>query len=71
MNELDGALKEVRGDSLTNLQSDLNLYADIRRMFDDIAGRLRDMNALSPDQHEGSGFTELIRQIRAQVEFRD
>ncbi|SPE33589.1 Tir protein (fragment) [Candidatus Sulfopaludibacter sp. SbA6] len=28
---------------------------------------MRDMNALSPDQHEGSGFEELIRRIRAQV----
>jgi hypothetical protein len=71
IHELNEALKEVRGDSLTNLQSDLNLYADIRRMIDNIASHLRDMNALSPDQHEGSGFAELIRQIRAQVGSKD
>jgi hypothetical protein len=65
--QLDEALKTVRGDNLTKLQEDLNVYADIRRLFDGIADTLRDMNALTPDQHEGSGFEELIRRIRAQV----
>jgi len=65
--ELDEALKTVRGDNLVKLQEDLNVYAEIRRLFDDIAGTLRDMNALTPDQHEGSGFDELIRRIRAQL----
>jgi len=65
--ELDAALKTVRGDSLAKLQEDLNLYAEIRRLFDGITETLRDMNALSPDQHEGSGFEGLIRRIRALV----
>jgi internalin A len=65
--ELDDALKTVRGDTLTKLQEDLNVYAEIRRLFDGIAGTLRDMNALTPDEHEGSGFEELIRRIRAQL----
>jgi internalin A len=64
--ELDEALKTVRGDSLKNLQEDLTTYAEIRRLFDNILNTLRDMNALTPDQHEGSGFEELIRRIRAQ-----
>lgn len=65
--ELDEALKTVRGDNLTKLQEDLNVYAEIRRLFDGIADTLRDMNALTPDQHEGSGFEELIGRIRAQL----
>lgn len=65
--ELDEALKTVRGDNLTKLQEDLNLYSEIRRLFDDITNTLRDMNALTPDQHEESGFEELIRRIRAQL----
>jgi hypothetical protein len=65
--ELDEALKTVRGDNLTKLQEDLNLYSEIRRLFDGITDTLRDMNALTPDQHEGSGFEELIRRIRAQL----
>jgi len=65
--ELDEALKTVRGDNLTKLQEDLNIYSEIRRLFDGIADTLRDMNALTPDQHEGSGFEELIRRVRAQL----
>lgn len=65
--ELDEALKTVRGDNLTQLQEDLNLYSEIRRLLDGITDTLRDMNALTPEQHEGSGFEELIRRIRAQL----
>jgi hypothetical protein len=65
--KLDAGLKRVRGDNLTNLHKELDLYSEIRRMFDTITDTLRDMNALTPDQHEGSGFEELIRRIRAQT----
>ena len=65
--ELDEALKTVRGDNLTKLQEDLNLYAEIRRLFDRITDTLRDMNALTADLHEASGFEELTRRILAQV----
>lgn len=65
--EFEAALKTVGANNLTKLQEDLNVYAEIRRLFDGIADTLRDMNALTPDQHEGSGFDELIRRIRAQL----
>ncbi|HKR13915.1 MAG TPA: COR domain-containing protein [Pyrinomonadaceae bacterium] len=65
--ELEEALKEVQADYLTNLHEDRDLYSEIRRLFDGITGSLRDMNALTPDQHEGSNFDELIRRIRAQL----
>jgi internalin A len=65
--ELDEALKTVRADNLTKLHEDLDVYAEIRRLFDGITDTLRDMNALTPDQHEGAGFDELIRRIRAQL----
>lgn len=66
--ELDEALKTVRGDNLQALQEDLNVYAEIRRLFDGIAGTLRDMNALAPDQHTDSEFGEMIKRIRAQID---
>jgi hypothetical protein len=65
--ELDEALKTVRGDNVTKLQEDLNLYAEIRRLFDRITDTLRDMNALTADLLEASGFEELTRRILAQV----
>ena len=67
IHELDEALKSVRGDNLNNLQEDLNLYSEIRRLFDRITDTLRDMNALTPEQHEGAGFDELIRRIKSQL----
>lgn len=65
--ELDEALKTLRQDNLKNLHENLNLYTEIRRLFDDIVGTLRDMNALSPDQHMDSQFDVLIQRIRAQI----
>jgi len=65
--ELDAALKTVRGDNLSELQADLTLYSEIRRLFDRIADTLRDMNALTLDEHEGSGFDALISRIRARM----
>lgn len=67
IHKFDTALRGVRGDNLTNLQEELNVYAEIRQLFDGISNTLRDMNALTPDQHEGSNFDELIRRIRAQL----
>ena len=65
--ELAEALKSVSGDNLTNLQAELNTYSEIRRLFDGIADTLKDMNALTPTQHEDSAFDELIRRVRAQL----
>lgn len=67
IHELDEALKSVRGDNLNNLQEDLNLYSEIRRLFDRITDTLRDMNALTPEQHQGAGFDELICRIKSQL----
>lgn len=65
--ELDEALKAVRGDNLLKIQEDRNLYSEIRRLFDRIAHTLRDMNALTPENHEASNFQELIDRVLAQV----
>jgi internalin A len=67
INELDKALKTVRGDNLSKLQEDLTLYSEIRRQFDGIADTLRDMNSLTPEMHQNTNFEELIRRIRAQL----
>jgi hypothetical protein len=63
----DKAPKTVRGGTLTTLRDELNLYSEIRRLFDRIADRLRDMNPLSVELRETSGFGESTRRILAQV----
>ena len=67
INDLDEALKSLRGQDLSNLQQDLNLYGEIRRSFDNISNTLRDMNALTPAMHQGSNFEQLISGIQAQM----
>jgi hypothetical protein len=41
---------------------------EIRRLFDGISDTLRDMNALTPEQHQGNGFDELIDRILVQLD---
>lgn len=65
--ELDEALKTVRSDNLVKLQENLNIYSKIRGMFDDIAETLRDMNALTTEQHQDSDFDQLIKKIQAKL----
>jgi internalin A len=65
---LDEALKTVSGANLTKLQDDLNLYAEIRRLFDGIVDTLRDFNALTADQQRASDFEELTELIRKQLQ---
>jgi internalin A len=67
MQALEDALKTVKGTHLTKTQQTLNEYADFRRLLDSIADTLRDMNALTPERHEASGFDELIRRVREQL----
>lgn len=65
--KLDKSLKKIRGDNTSKLHEALTLYAEIRRSFDSITDTLRDMNALTPDQHEGTDFEALIARIKAQL----
>jgi hypothetical protein len=58
--QLDADLKTLHSDNLKNLQEDVTNYADISRMFDNIAGTSRDMNA-------STDFDELISRIRALI----
>lgn len=65
--KLDGALKKVHSANMTDSHAALDLWVEIRQLFNSIAGTLRDMNALTPEQHEGTGFEELIRRVLAQT----
>ena len=65
--ELNAALKDVDGENLKHLQADLTLYAEIRRLLDGITGTLKDLNALSLDEHETTAFEELIHRVRTQL----
>lgn len=42
-------------------------YRDIRRIIDEIIAILRDMNTLTPEMHEKSGYNELIKAIDEKI----
>ena len=47
------------------IREDLDLYTRIRATIASIADTLRDMNALTLDQHEKSNFEELYRKLES------
>ena len=65
--DLDAELKRVRGDNLARLQAKLTEYSEFRRLFDDLSDTLRDMHALSPEEHAESGYAALLAAVRAQL----
>ena len=69
--ELNDALTNVGRENLDKLHGDLELYAEIRRLIDGIVDTLHDMNALTPDLHEGTRFEEMIQRILAQINVKD
>lgn len=66
--ELNEALKEVDAENLDGIHEDLDLYSKIRTTVAGIMDILRDMNALTPEQHRGSDFQALFDAIRRHVE---
>lgn len=51
--ELDGEMKGVSGEFLQGIREELDLFAKIRGTIAGIVDILGDMNALTPEQHQG------------------
>lgn len=66
--ELDEAIRKAR--TLANVQrftEELSDYQAIRNTVDELTFILKDMNTLTPEMHERSGFAELFKQIEAKL----
>jgi hypothetical protein len=64
--KLNKAIKKVSDLSNTKrFTSDLDKYTRIRANFVDLIGLLSDMNTLTPEIHEASGFATLISAVEA------
>ncbi len=62
--QLDHAIKEIKVmTNLSGITADLDKYANIRASFDNLTDLLSDMNALTPELQEASGFSTLINAI--------
>ncbi|MEU6373515.1 TIR domain-containing protein [Streptomyces sp. NPDC046909] len=66
--ELDEALKSVSAAHLHGFREDMDLYTEIRAQLPRLADVLRDMNALTPDQHRAAGFSVIFEAVMARLE---
>ncbi len=66
--KLDAELKTVKGRKVKALQETLNLYAEVRDLFDTLSDTLADMNAMSPAALAGDGFKPLIEALLERLE---
>jgi len=67
ISELDDALKSVSAANLQGLREDIDNYARIRNTIAALTDTLRNMNTLTPEIHERSGFTELLAAIERKL----
>ena len=64
---LDEKMKTVSGENLNGIREELDLFAKIRSTIAGIVQTLADMNALTPEQHQGSNFQELERALKIRL----
>jgi GTPase SAR1 family protein len=64
---LDAKMKTVSGANLEGIREELDLFAKIRATIAGIVQTLADMNALTPQQHQGSNFQELERALKVRL----
>jgi hypothetical protein len=65
--ELDEAMKSVGSAKLQGFREDIDLYTDIRNTIAGLTDTLKDMNALSPEEHRQSGFAALIEAVERKM----
>ncbi|MGW3123835.1 WD40 domain-containing protein [Streptomyces sp. NPDC001107] len=65
--ELDEALRSVSAANLHGFREDMDLYTEIRAQLPRLADILRDMNALTPELHRASAFSELFESVMARL----
>ena len=67
--ELNEHVKELENLADTRkIQEDINLYTDIRGAFDDLAGKLSNMNTLSLEEMKAKKFLPVLEAIKAKME---
>ncbi len=66
----EAILESTKGGNLANIQrftEELSDYADTRSIIDELTFVLKDMNALTPEIHERTGFDALINDVEAKL----
>src|SRR6185437_6706124 len=64
---IDKEIKGVRGENLKGIHEELDQFAKIRATIDNLMDILGDMNTLTPEQHERSGFAEVLSALQKRL----
>jgi hypothetical protein len=64
---LEQQLREVGAENLRTIYDEIDLVAKVRSVFGEIVGRLRDLNALSVEEHQNTSFEQLISQVEIRL----
>ncbi len=67
ISELDEAMKGVSAANLQGFREDIDLYTEIRNTVSELTNILKDMNVLTPEIHEESGFNAIIEAIEEKM----
>lgn len=68
LKELDKAMKGVSAAHMDGFREDIDLYDEIRDNLPRLSDILKDMNALTPDLHRESGFSEIFDAVMTKLE---
>jgi len=66
--ELDEVMKRVSAANMEGFREDIDLYAEIRALLPKLIDVLKNMNTLTPELHQQSGFSEIFNAVMAKLE---
>lgn len=65
--DLDEAMKTVSSANLQGFREEIDQYTEIRNTIAELTNIIKDMNALTPEMHSGSGFAELFKAVERKL----
>jgi small GTP-binding protein len=66
--DLDAVMKRVSAANMEGFREEIDLYAEIRALLPKLLDVLKNMNALTPEIHHRSGFSEIFNAVMAKLE---
>jgi len=66
--ELDTAMKKVSSANLQGIRDDIDNYTRIRAAIAKLTDTIKDMNTLTPEQHQDSNFTQLYQMLEMAIQ---
>jgi hypothetical protein len=66
--ELDEVMKRVSAANMEGFREDIDLFTEIRTLLPRLMNTLKNMNTLTPEIHQKSGFSEIFNAVMEKLE---